>query len=75
MATTKIAYPALYEENLWRRFRATKVQKIIAGTSISTIDTIRDLASGPNISLPLHKNICKKQEYSKYEACVTQQNI
>lgn len=57
MAITRIAYPALYVENLWRRFLATKVQKIIAGTNISNIDTVSDLASGPNISLPLHKKI------------------
>lgn len=57
IATTKIAYPALYDENLWRRCLATKTQKTITGIMISIRLTIRDLASGPNISLPPRKNI------------------
>lgn len=63
MATTSMAYPALCDENLWRRLLATKVQKITEGTSISNTETVSDLASGPNISLPLHKKICKRQEF------------
>lgn len=67
MATTKIAYPALSVENLWRRFLATKVQKITAGTSISNTENVSDLASGPNTSLPLQKKICKRQEFPEIQ--------
>jgi len=60
IATAKIAYPELYEENSCLRWLATHTQKIITGTIISNKVTNRDLASGPNTNLPPHMNFCRK---------------
>lgn len=59
-ATTRTAYPALYDLNSCTRFLATNAQNIITGTVISDIVTRSDLASGPNISLPPRINFCKR---------------
>lgn len=66
MATTRVAYPALYDENLCRRCLATNAQKIITGTVIRSIVTSNDLASGPNISLPPRINFCKITSKKKW---------
>jgi hypothetical protein len=48
----------LYVGNSWRKFLATFVQKITMGTMMSSKVITSNLASGPNISLPLMKKIC-----------------
>jgi len=60
IATAKIAYPELYEENSCLRCLATHTQKSITGTRISNKVKNRDLASGPNTNLPPHKNFCRR---------------
>lgn len=60
IATIIIAYPALYDENSWRRCLATKTQNTATGPIINNKVTSNDLASGPNINLPPRKKICKR---------------
>lgn len=60
IATTKTAYPALYDLNSCTRFLATNAQNIITGTAINNMVTMSDLASGPNINLPPRINFCKR---------------
>lgn len=64
IATTKIAYPALYDGNSWRKCLATNTQKTVTGTMISNKLISNDFASGPKINLPPRKKYCKRQEMS-----------
>lgn len=59
-ATTKIAYPALYDENSCRRCLATNTQKTITGAIIRNKVKSSDFASGPNINLPPNRNFCRR---------------
>lgn len=68
IATAKIAYPALYGENSWRKCLATKTQKTVTGTMISNKLISSDFASGPKINLPPRKKYCKRQEMSENNA-------
>ena len=60
MATTRMASPAVFEKNSWRRCVATKTENKVTGVMMSNKVKGRDQASGPNINLPPNKNFCKR---------------
>lgn len=62
IATTRMAYPALYGDNSCRRCLVTTMQKMMTGTMINDKVTRSDLASGPNINLPPRINSCRKEK-------------
>jgi hypothetical protein len=56
-------------------FLATKPQKTATGTTMRDTVNPRDLASGPNISLPSRRNICRMEQPSSNVLKVTTQNM